>query len=63
MRTAASLRVGARSDLRQITTDYLIANINEAFEQWQGVSWAKDYTFEEFCEWVLPYRTPDMTVG
>lgn len=57
MNTAAPLRIGVRSDLRQITADYLIANIDQAFEQWRKVPWAKDYTFEEFCEWVLPYRT------
>lgn len=57
MNTATPLHIGARSDLRQITADYLIANIDEAFEQWRGAPWAKEYTFEEFCEWVLPYRT------
>lgn len=57
MSNAAPLRIGARSDLRQITTDYLIANIDDAFEQWHSAPWAKEYTFEEFCEWVLPYRT------
>lgn len=55
--SAAPLRVGARSDLKHITAEYLIANIDAAFDQWQSAPWAKDYTFEEFCDWVLPYRT------
>lgn len=57
MNTAAPLRIGARSDLRQITADYLVANIDDAFEQWYSAPWAKEYTLEEFREWVLPYRT------
>lgn len=54
---ASPLRIGARIDLKRITADYLIRNIDQAFKQWQRAPWAKDYTFEEFCEWVLPYRT------
>ncbi len=57
MSTISPLRSGVRSDLKRITADYLIRNIDQAFEQWQRAPWAKDYTFEEFCEWVLPYRT------
>lgn len=54
---ASPLRIGARSDLKHMTADYLITNIDQAFEQWQCAPWAKEYSFEEFCEWVLPYRT------
>lgn len=57
MTTATPLQIGAQSDLRHITADYLIANIDAAFDQWRRVPWAKHYTFAEFCEWVLPYRT------
>ncbi|MCC8062159.1 MAG: hypothetical protein LIO68_02815 [Rikenellaceae bacterium] len=55
--TAVPLRIGARSDLKHITAEYLIRNIDAAFDQWRSAPWAKDYTSEEFCEWVLPYRT------
>ncbi|WP_289198931.1 discoidin domain-containing protein [Bacteroides acidifaciens] len=51
------LRIGVRIDLKHITADYLIRNIDQAFKQWQHAPWAKDYSFQEFCEWVLPYRT------
>lgn len=57
MNTAAPLRIGAQSDLRHITADFLISNIDAAFEQWRNAPWREEYTFGEFCEWVLPYRT------
>lgn len=57
MRSATPLRIGARSDLRHITAAQLITNIDLAFEQWRNAPWREEYTFEDFCEWVLPYRT------
>lgn len=50
-------RYGGRKDLYNITADYLIQNIDNAFEQWHRMAWSRNYTFGEFCEWVLPYRT------
>lgn len=44
-------------DLKTITAKYLIQSIDDAFLQWQSVPWHNNYTFEEFCEFVLPYRT------
>lgn len=38
-----------------VTDDYLIENIDLAFEVWQK-PWAKHLTFDEFCEFLLPYR-------
>lgn len=43
MNTAMPLRIGARNDLRQITANYLVANIDDAFEQWHNAPWAKEY--------------------
>ncbi len=42
-------------DIYAITADYLIENIELAFKTWQ-YPWAKNLTFDEFCEYVLPYR-------
>ncbi len=42
-------------DIDVITAQYLIENIDLAFEAWKE-PWACNYTFEEFCEYVLPYR-------
>lgn len=38
-----------------ITSDYLIENIDLAFRVWQE-PWSKHFNFEEFCEYILPYR-------
>ena len=43
-------------DCSIITADYLIQNINIAFEDWQRGNWAKGITFNEFCEYLLPYK-------
>lgn len=43
-------------DLEHITSDYLIKEIDLTFEIWNKRSWAKKYSFSEFCEYVLPYR-------
>jgi hypothetical protein len=42
-------------DINIITADYLIENIDLAFESWHK-PWARQLTFDQFCEYVLPYR-------
>lgn len=56
---ATPMRLGYKSDLRNIKAEYLIENIDRSFECWRQSPWHDDYTFDEFCEWVLPYRTSD----
>lgn len=43
-------------DVDVVKADVLIDNIDLAFEAWNRRPWSKCYTFEEFCEYVLPYR-------
>jgi Transglutaminase-like superfamily./F5/8 type C domain. len=45
-------------DLRYITSEYLINNIEKSFQAWTS-PWAKDLSFDEFCEYILPYRVGD----
>lgn len=47
-------------DLKRITADYLIHDIETAFDQWRNGEWARHLTFDEFCEWLLPYTCTDM---
>lgn len=42
-------------DLQTLSADYLIENIEEAFAVWNR-PWNKHLSFEEFCEYILPYR-------
>lgn len=45
-----------KKDIEHITADYLIENIEQSYHQWREGSWAKHVTFEDFCEYILPYR-------
>jgi hypothetical protein len=44
------------TDLKVLDSKYLITNINQAVEAWQK-PWSSHITFEQFCEYILPYRT------
>ncbi|MEA5259586.1 hypothetical protein VB264_17440 [Arcicella aquatica] len=44
------------SDLETIKADFLIQNIDLAFHVWRTYPWAKHLTFEQFCEYLLPYK-------
>lgn len=44
------------NDLEVITDTFLIVNIDYAFKAWREKPWAKSLSFENFCEFVLPYR-------
>jgi hypothetical protein len=45
-----------REDVRHITGEYLINNIELAFKMWREQPWGKDVPFDVFCEEILPYR-------
>jgi len=53
--------IGARTryDAQTLTAEYLIENIDLAFEAWEKWPWGKYYSFEDFCEYILPYRIGD----
>lgn len=52
-------RVEKLYDLQQITADYLIKNIDIAFKVWNEQPWGKYFSFDQFCEYILPYRVAD----
>ena len=43
-------------DIEIITAEFLISNIEQAFEVWKGSQWARHLTFEDFSELILPYK-------
>ncbi|MCR5695502.1 MAG: transglutaminase-like domain-containing protein [Marinilabiliaceae bacterium] len=45
-------------DINTVTAEYLIDNIDRAFAV-KNSPWAKNLSFEEFCESILPYRLAD----
>jgi len=43
-------------DFNSITGDFLINHIDFAFVAWRQKPWSKDFSFDQFCEHILPYR-------
>lgn len=43
-------------DSNLITNEFLIKNIDESFECWNTTYEGKKLSFEEFCEYILPYK-------
>ncbi|MEN8225699.1 MAG: transglutaminase-like domain-containing protein [Bacteroidota bacterium] len=50
-------RIDLVYDYEIISSDYLINNIERAFHVWKSNSWTKSLNFEQFCEYILPYRS------
>ena len=45
-----------KEDIEHITAEYLINNIDLAFQVWNDKPWGKYISFDTFCEEILPYR-------
>ncbi|MBR7036260.1 MAG: hypothetical protein IKI25_10940, partial [Bacteroidales bacterium] len=56
----AGLQSQVAPDLKIIKADYLINSIDKAFAAWRGNRFAEHVTFDEFCEWLLPYKCVEM---
>ena len=50
----SGLRV--QEDIKVIKSGFLIANIDSAFRVWREKPWASHVGFDDFCEYILPYR-------
>lgn len=46
-------------DAHIITAAYLIENIDLAFDVWKARTWNRTLGFDDFCEYILPYRVAD----
>ena len=47
-------------DCKIISSAFLIENIDRAFEQWLTNPWLEHLTFEQFCEYILPYKNGEL---
>lgn len=45
-----------KRDLHTISASFLIENIEYAFKAW-NLPWSKKYNFQQFCQYILPYRS------
>jgi len=43
-------------DIQILKADYLIRNIDHAFSTYHTAGWNKNISFEDFCEYILPYK-------
>jgi hypothetical protein len=43
-------------DINELKASFLISNIDWAFHVWKKRPWGKDIDFDQFCEYILPYR-------
>lgn len=48
------------SDVEVMDANYLIYSIDHAFNQWRTKPWAKHLGYEEFRDWVLPYKVTEL---
>lgn len=46
-------------DVKTLHADYIIDNIDRAYDQYKKRLWNADLAFEDFCEYILPYRICD----
>lgn len=46
----------SKNDAQTITADFLIRNIDQAFNVWYNQPWGKHISFDIFCQEILPYR-------
>lgn len=43
-----------------VKAEFIIANIDSAFQDWKHGPWARHIGFEDFCEWILPYKVEEL---
>lgn len=46
-------------DIQTLDSAFLVHHIDESFRAWRGFPWGRNISFEDFCEYVLPYRIGD----
>ncbi|MCP4376941.1 MAG: transglutaminase domain-containing protein [bacterium] len=44
------------ADIETVKAQYLIEQIDQAFDAWRELPWASKVTFDTFCNYILPYR-------
>lgn len=55
----SSDKLHRKHDLLEIDSAYLCQNIDWAFKVRDEQPWSKNISFEDFCEYILPYRIDD----
>ncbi len=45
-----------QEDIKAVSADYLIRSIDRSFEVWEQCPWLRELGWDDFCEYLLPYR-------
>lgn len=56
-------RVRFDGDLEHASADFLSAHLDQAFDAWRTMPWAKPIRYEVFREFILPYRGSNEPLG
>lgn len=51
------------SDLEHASADFLTAHLDQAFDAWRTLPWAKSIRYEVFRDFILPYRGSNEPLG
>lgn len=43
-------------DIKNIDANFIIKVVDSSFKAWENSPWKESYSFETFCEYILPYR-------
>ncbi len=49
-------QLDVRSDLETVDSAYIVSNVEWAFKMWREMPWGSNVSFDDFKEYVLPYR-------
>ena len=47
-------------DAQIIKSGFIIDNIDKSYAQWKECAWADHITFDEYLEWLLPYKATEL---
>lgn len=50
-------------DIDEVTEQYIIRNIDDAYDKWENGNFAQHLSFDEYCEYLLPYRIANENIG
>lgn len=56
-------RIKYIEDTVSLNKDFLISHIEHSFQAWKDSPWHKDICFEDFCNYILPYRISEEMIS
>ena len=52
--------MGTALDIQTLSSEYIIDNIERSFDVWEHGEWATHVSFDDFCEYILPYKGSEL---